>query len=665
MCTKSVAAFAAGFVCVFASFGSAHAECILAGSTVTCATDDLDGFDDNTNGLTVDVDPDVTVSNSGGRALDLGEDVTINNQGTLDGIGGDGIRIEEGTTVNNDGLIRSDDDEAIEASDEDDITVNNSGTIITTATGDKAIEADEDLTVINKSTGLIESTSSEAIEADGGGLTVINAGTIRAYVDDAIDGDDDVYIENTGTIAGGENDAIELNNGTVINSGTIISSSSALGEIDAGIDFDESAENGSVINSGLIEGEVGIDTASTNTGEQEITNSGHIVGFGGTSMRLGDGADTVNILQGSIIEGLIDFGDDADTDTLTLERGESWLISFVTDGEPEVIESNGVPIALINGGTTVATFDAAGTAFGADRDALALLTDTINDGLRYRLTAGNPTTYLWAQAFAARTTVEASGFAPETRDTLRGGMSGFSTPLGSLGRGGLFAGFAEDERDAATGLHDIDSDHTFGGAYARLFLGPIFMDGIVTAGRSDSSSTRIVANNAAAGGQDTLRADYDGWFVSPEVTLGTELAVSKGVKLVPSISAGYAGLYLDSFTETGSQAAVAFAERDIELIDGRAQLEARFAGTGWHGELRAGVKGWTSIGDDTISGVLASTAAFNVGLAGEEDSVAPFAGADITFSPLESVQIYAGGEAALEEGSDVGLMGRAGASVKF
>lgn len=731
---KTLVAGMAAMGCVVGSIGSARADCVQVGTDVNCATDDTDGFSSGTDGLNVTVDDGVTVS--GGRAFDLGQDVTINNNGTLDGIGNDGIRIEEGSTVNNDGTIRSDDDEAIEANGEDDITVNNNGTILATGSGgraieaeddltvtntdtglieaiedkaidagddltvnnagiirstedkaidakdgatitnsgtirsveDKAIEGEEDLTVTNTSTGLIESIEDEAIQAEDAGLTVINSGTIRAYVDDAIDGAADVYLENSGTIIGGENDAIELDNGTVINSGRIISTSSQLpSEPDAGIDFD--LGGGTVINTGYIEGELGIGTDSSNTAVQDITNAGHIVGRGGTAIKFGAGADVLTVLQGSIIEGLVDFGNDADTDTLNLGRGESWLISFATDGAADVINANGAPIALINSGRTVASFDVAGTAFNADPDALAQFTGAINSGLHYRLTAGNPTTYVWAHAFGARGTVEASGFAPQVDSSLRGGMSGFSMPLGASARGGLFAGFAEDDRDTTGGRHGVESDYAFGGAYARLFMGPLFMDALVTAGRSDSSSTRTVANNLSATGTDIIRGDYDGWFVNPEVTLGSEMPLGYGTKLVPSISVGYSGLYLDGFSETGSAAAVAFSDRDVELIDGRAQVELRFKGEGategWHGAMRAGVKGWTSVGDDAIAGVLAGTTAFTVSTLGADDSVAAFTGADVTFSPVENVQIYAGGEVSVDDDSDVGLSGRAGASVRF
>jgi hypothetical protein len=74
-------------------------------------------------------------------------------------------------------------------------------------------------------------------------------------------------------------------------------------------------------------------------------------------------------------------------------------------------------------------------------------------------------------------------------------------------------------------------------------------------------------NNLAPTGVEFANGSYDGWFVNPELTLGVEIPLVGGVKLVPSASVGYAGLYLGGLTESGSQAAVTLAARDIELVD--------------------------------------------------------------------------------------------------
>ena len=170
-------------------------------------------------------------------------------------------------------------------------------------------------------------------------------------------------------------------------------------------------------------------------------------------------------------------------------------------------------------------------------------------------------------------------------------------------------------------------------------------------------------------GVEFASGSYDGWFFNPELTLGVELPLGGGVKLVPSASVGYAGLHLDGLNETGSQATVTLAARDVELIDGRLQLELRSKGETalgtWHTALRGGLKGRSSIGDDDLTGVLATTTAFTVTPLDTDDVVAAFTGADLTFAVAPSVQVFAGGESTFEDDGDFIVTGRAGAALKF
>ena len=65
--------------------------------------------------------------------------------------------------------------------------------------------------------------------------------------------------------------------------------------------------------------------------------------------------------------------------------------------------------------------------------------------------------------------------------------------------------------------------------------------------------------------------DYDGLFVSPSATIGTSFAMNGG-SLIPSLRARYAGLFLDSYDETGSAADLSVDDRDVNVFDFRAQL---------------------------------------------------------------------------------------------
>ncbi|WOE73830.1 autotransporter domain-containing protein [Alterisphingorhabdus coralli] len=273
-----------------------------------------------------------------------GETLTVTDTGSINVADDDGVDVDgDGVTINNAGTIRSDDDEAIEGSNRNNLTVNNTGTIIADENGDKGIEAEENLTVINS--GRIESVTSEAIEADGAGLVLENSGEIISTVDDAVDGSANVMITNSGLIQGGENDAIELDSGTIVNSGTIISLSSdpegtpafpgGPPELDAAIDFDagDGSEDGGTITNmegGLIEGDIGIvaspgnvEATEINMGAQTIVNFGTITGREGDAVLLGAGDDTFQQWQSGVTNGRVDGGDGEDTLIFGNNSGEN------------------------------------------------------------------------------------------------------------------------------------------------------------------------------------------------------------------------------------------------------------------------------------------------------------------------------------------------------
>jgi hypothetical protein len=299
----------------------------------------IEATGDNSGG--VRITGEGTVINSGqimtvnGNAVQVDGLATITNSngGSIFSEGGDAIRLSsDGSMVTNAGVIRTSGDEAIEASDLDNITIVNTGTIETIGNADKAIEANANLTITNS--GLIRSEASEAIEADGAGLTLTNTGMIIALVDDAVDGADNVMITNSGIIRGGENDGLELNSGMIINSGTIESVSSdpegtpavegGPPELDAGIDFDagtEGNEDGTVFNlaGGLIIGDIGIETSPGNVdsptpsfGSHVVINAGTITGRMGDAVRLGEGTDQFTKLNGGVENGRVDGGNGDD-----------------------------------------------------------------------------------------------------------------------------------------------------------------------------------------------------------------------------------------------------------------------------------------------------------------------------------------------------------------
>jgi outer membrane autotransporter protein len=186
---------------------------------------------------------------------------------------------------------------------------------------------------------------------------------IISTVDDAVDGDSEVMITNSGLIQGGENDGLELNNGTIINSGTIISLSSdpegtpavegGPPELDAAIDFDAGTngnEDGVVMNlaGGLIEGDIAIvaspgnvDSPDTNDGRQEVTNAGTITGRLGDAALLGNGDDLFVQQMGGVVNGTVNL--QAGNDEFRQTGGRSSSVTGMIDG------GDGIDTATISG----------------------------------------------------------------------------------------------------------------------------------------------------------------------------------------------------------------------------------------------------------------------------------------------------------------------------
>ncbi|MEO1044832.1 MAG: autotransporter domain-containing protein [Pseudomonadota bacterium] len=318
------------------------------------SVDDGDAVEVDGDGATINNDG--TISSSDGRAIDArGVDNTvIINNGTISSTDSDVIDVSgsDGVTITNTGTILGDVTDVKGIDGGDNLTVTNSGIIRVTNGEGKGIEGDENLTVMNMEGGLIEALGqgAEAVEADGAGLVLVNAGTIRSEFDDAVDGDDNVDITNSGLIEGNANDAIELNSGTITNSGTIISLSSdpegtpsTIGgppELDAAIDFDAGTpgnEDGTVTNlaGGLIEGDIGIvaspgnvGNSTPNRGAQTVINNGTIRGRMGTAVALGFGDDTFEQQEQGVVDGIVDGGDGFDTARIGGAFDSDFLINF-------------------------------------------------------------------------------------------------------------------------------------------------------------------------------------------------------------------------------------------------------------------------------------------------------------------------------------------------
>ena len=292
------------------------------GDTITCSGTGIGIVDGGLDDATITVETGAVITGTN-QAFRFDDDTTFTNFGTLTGQNDHGVQGDNDNTVINRGTITGLDGDGVNI--DNDGLVENYGII---RGADDGVQLEDDATVINHATGEIYADD-EGVNINTDNATLTNAGLIEAG-DDAVNAARGATITNSGIIrsVGGDQDAVDLDSGTVVNSGTIM----AIGTQD-GIDFDPSGDSSSVTNSGLIEGNVGINVDPADTGAQTIVNSGTITGRGGVAMDLGAGDDTLEIAGGTI-NGTVELG--AGTDTLVVSRAGTGLVTFTSD--PEVLD---------------------------------------------------------------------------------------------------------------------------------------------------------------------------------------------------------------------------------------------------------------------------------------------------------------------------------------
>lgn len=389
---------------------------VVNSGTITGGDRGIDG--DDFTGIVIDNDG--SIIGLGADGLRAGEDLTVDNSGTITGAD-EGIQLEANGSIVNSGTITGA-DRGIDGDDFTAITIQNSGSITGTGSdgvrvgadsaidntgtitgGDDGVQVGENSSVTNS--GTILSITGEAVNGNEDGVRVVNSGTITGF-DDGLNLADDADVVNTGTILsnGTEQDAVDLDSGTVVNHGTMMSLATLDGD---GIDFDAGATAaGFVLNTGLIEGQRGVNADDLDTESQTVTNYGTITGRSGTAIFLAGGDDVVEVATGSRINGTIDLG--AGTDTFRLLSPVQGAFTFGT--APEIFDAGGNPfIAAADGLSAVAadpTVISAGDALAARGFASAL-------GTALELAEGAP-------GFAARVT--ATGERDEAEGVLRHGF---------------------------------------------------------------------------------------------------------------------------------------------------------------------------------------------------------------------------------------------------
>ena len=637
-----------------------------------------------TNGQTGVVKPGGRILTGGAGIIGIDRN-TIHNEGQITTLGAAdvGILVVNNNVINNTGTISTFGlGAAFGIVGVNGNTIGNSGVIMTLGGGAHGITVASNNTIFNS--GAISTAGAIAH-----GINALNNNTIG----------------NSGTISTTGISAIgilALNNNAIANSGTI----STLGLNAIGI---SAGANTSVNNSGNISTQGGaahgvlVTTNSTifNAGSistsgliahsvqgatnNTVNNSGQLIatGAGSAAVLFTGGGNTLRLFPGSNIQGPLNF---AAGNTLDVTNGLNVNKTFT--GNTPFVVSNGAPFAV--NGLQVAVVDP--TALAMADDIVFDLVNSVSGSVFSRLrserlggSTGQAVAALqeddglaFASSMGAGTEawVEVFGLAREQRDTspavgadhyLGGIIAGIDTPVGADTRAGLFLGGSYGELDVKFDSQDEDIGSAFIGAYGGYASGPWAIDLVVTGGWSRYDLTRNIANNTVPGGMETASADYDGYFIAPELSVAHTVAVN-GQEVIPSVQLGYAGTHLDSYTETGSSSGMTVNDRFIHLLTGRFQVTVpvripQYADSVYFAPY-AGVEGRTRLDNSDVNAVLlGQSISFD---AGGEDSVgAALAGVELSALIDDGVSLFGRVEATAESNSGRTIAGQAGLQIAF
>lgn len=606
--------------------------------------------------------------------IDVIDLVSLINSGSITGTNDEGVFLDGGTLGNllNTGSITGGSD-AVSARYITMLT--NTGSI---TGGFDGVFAQAITSLVNS--GAITATGNDGIAAESLGA-LVNDGSITGG-DDGIDVRYINNLVNNGAITGQDEGVKAREIKLLTNNGTITGGSAS---DESGID----ADFGTIVNNGLIEGGIGIEfdrdnSDGANLGDSTVTNNGAIRSLFGPSGVAIDfqstGADTLTLGSNSILVGSVNW--DGIDDTLNLDPNVNTFSTFSNLPATINTSSNFVKID----GTTVIQVD---TSFLASVDDVVVTGSSgVNNavfnqlenggsgssspsGQAYNSVSGGSSKNVWNSNWFSYNQLATTNTTTVDYTVSLGSVFGidYTNQLGT--KLGAYAGIGFSHTKIGTTLpHEIDSDNYFAGIYSLFTAHDLNVGVDVQLGQMQFESARMLSNNNVAGGVETASADFDSVYFAPSIRVSKEIISEAGFSVIPSLTLGYAGIYVDGYTETGSSANATIASRTIHQFQGRAQLATRFDWTADNDVdyifmPYAGLEGRLLSGDvDQVTGsITGTTTTFNPG--GEKNVGAIFAGLNMNAKISETATFESRAEAKIDSESQFAFTTSWGVRFKF
>ncbi|HYD16057.1 MAG TPA: autotransporter outer membrane beta-barrel domain-containing protein [Hyphomicrobium sp.] len=296
----------------------------------------------------------------------------------------------------------------------------------------------------------------------------------------------------------------------------------------------------------------------------------------------------------------------------------SWNLALSTLGSV-VVDSSGNPFAI--SGVQIAVLDR--TAFAnADRGGIALMRGV--DNALTGVLDDDAYSGLWAVSLGSFADVSGGPALLDAEQSLGGGLAGVTFKAAPAWSLGAFGGAAQAELETDFEAESIETDYGLVGAYARFAASRLVVDFSVTGAWSSSDGARLVAVNAGSSPFETARSDYDGWILSPAISVGWLVPAGEGAMIVPAIKVRGQFMEFDGYTESGSSANATIAARDLDHVEGRFEVgfHKDVGGTDFAAmsvRAKAGVSVLERFGDEDVEAQLLGTAlTFSSGAADSE-----------------------------------------------